>query len=775
MMKKLICFTVLAGYSALALPLDPLPGNPVPFRYTAYPEASGALYTNPAGFPWLKYQDMTLTWSYTDSTWEGFDGLAFQSAGGGMAGWWEDRMSLRRFDTGAGVMTGDHFSLGAGYSWFHPTVSGHPLEKAGFFSLGALYRPSTTISAGLSWRSGVKDHHRHMSAGIALRPRGSLFTVTGDWAWSRFDVGDGNWQAGLEIAPLPGFTFRGSYSEDRFTAGIQFDYRHLRTRASSGWEGSTSTGGAGSVTVLNRYSNGMLNPTGRFIEYRADNSSELPTRRFLGPRTPSFSEQMVLLRRAAHDPAVPGLLVDFSGFSLNAAQSEELRETMVRFREAGKPVYAYMEYGGTSSFYGASAAARIAMHPAGQLNVSGFTSYTPFFRGFLDRLGIFPDLMHIGEYKNASDILTRTEMTEAHREATRGLLESARQEVARGLSEGRGYEPGQIRALFEGSPYWSRRAREMSLVDTLLYRDQFHDFVRDDLNRSFSVMTPEGYEATIPPSDHWLHDRKVAVVVATGNIVKGESGSSLLGATMGSDTIIRLMERAAATRGVRAIVLRIDSGGGDAMASDDMHRAVERIRERMPVVVSMGSVAASGGYYMACGADAIFADRLTVTGSIGIISGKFVFGRLLENIGINVEAVRVQPSGSPGNPFEPFTEDEWERQFQAMRGGYDLFVSTVARGRNMTFEEVDAIAEGRVWSGSDALELGLVDHNGGVADAVLHAARLGGISPGVPEIVVFPEPPALGRISTGLPSLSRIAGHPLMTGGGFIYLGEGLN
>lgn len=776
-MKRLCLSILLCTLPAMALPLDPLPGNPVPFRFSAYPEASGALYTNPAGFPWLKFQDIAVTWSFTDSTWEGFDGVGMQGAQGGLGGWWEDRVSLRRFDTGAGLRVNEIFTLGTGFSWFDPTVEDHPLDGATFFTAGACIRPSNRVGAGFAWRSGVRDYDQHMSAGLALRPVGNLFTVTADWAWSDWSIDDGQWQAGLEAVPVPGFTFRGAFSEDMVTAGVQVDFQRAGARGAVVIDDGSYQGGTGSFIIRSDNAPSVLNTSGRFIEYCADNSSEEPSRRFLGPRTPSFSEQMVLLRRAAQDPDVPGLLVDYSDFSLNAAQTEELREVMVRFRGEGKPVYAFMEYGNTASFYSASVAEKICMHPAGQISINGFTSYTPFIRGFLDRLGIFPDLMHIGDFKSASDMLTRTDMTDPQREATRALLEGAREEIIRGLADGRGYEPAQARALFENSPYWGARARQISLVDTLLHPDQFHGFVEEQEGRSVSLMSPGEYESELPIETEWLPDPRVAIVVATGNIVNGESGGSIMGANMGSETITSLLESAASAPGVKAIVLRIDSGGGDAMASDDMYRAVQRIREEMPVVVSMGSVAASGGYYMACGADAIFADRLTVTGSIGIITGKFVFGDLLERIGINVETVSIDPAGSPGNPFEPYTEEEWQREFEAMRGGYELFVSTVAEGRNMTFDQVDSIGQGRVWSGSDALELGLVDYNGGVADAVLHAAGLAGISEGFPEVVVFPEPSFVGSFGTGIPSLATlatIASHPLFTGGGFLYLGDGL-
>ena len=249
-----------------------------------------------------------------------------------------------------------------------------------------------------------------------------------------------------------------------------------------------------------------------------------------------------------------------------------------------------------------------------------------------------------------------------------------------------------------------------------------------------------------------------------------------MGRNMGSDTITEMLEEAASTPGVRAIVLRIDSGGGDALASDDMHHAVQNVRERMPVVVSMGGVAASGGYYMACGADAIFADRMTITGSIGIISGKITYGDMLEKLGINVERVDIEPSGSPRNPYEPYTEEQWEREFASMRQGYELFVNTVARGRDMTFDEVDAIGQGRVWSGKDALELGLVDHNGGVVDAVAHAARIAEID-GDHDLVVFPRVSGLGTLSMSLfqgasvsGALNELAGDPLLNARGPLYM-----
>jgi protease-4 len=198
-------------------------------------------------------------------------------------------------------------------------------------------------------------------------------------------------------------------------------------------------------------------------------------------------------------------------------------------------------------------------------------------------------------------------------------------------------------------------------------------------------------------------------------------------------------------------VIRIDTGGGDALASDDIHHAISLASDRIPVVVSMGRVAASGGYYMACAADVVYADAMTVTGSIGIISGKFSFGGLLEKVGVNSVQTSVSPSGGMGSPWRPYTDPERERVFLMMSDGYDLFIETVAEGRGMTTEEVDAIGRGRVWSGADARELGLVDSLGGVTDAIACAAVLGGMEDSSPPLRVYPEPSVFGSLESMFP------------------------
>jgi protease-4 len=389
----------------------------------------------------------------------------------------------------------------------------------------------------------------------------------------------------------------------------------------------------------------------------------------------------------------------------------------------------------------------VIIHPAGEMSLTGFSSTSFFARGLLDRLGIYPDLMHIGEFKSASDMLTRSDMSEAQEIATTALLESMQEELTGAVVEGWSLDPAEVSAILEDGIFTSDRAVDRGLADMVGRPSDADDLIGVDTGRRIRTVSLDEYAASIPSGGRWEPEPHVAVVVATGFIVPGRSGEMFpLGRTMGSETLSDQIRRAASVPGVRALVVRIDSGGGDALASDDIHHAMAETSGRIPVIVSMGGVAASGGYYMACAADVVYADAMTVTGSIGIISGKFSFGEMLEKLGVNPVQTSVSPSGGMQSSWRPYTEGERERVFLMMADGYDLFVGTVAESRGMSVQAVDSIGRGRVWSGTDALAIGLVDSIGGVADAISCAARMGGIDDRVPAVRVYPEPSALGSL-----------------------------
>ncbi|NOQ22814.1 MAG: signal peptide peptidase SppA [Candidatus Aegiribacteria sp.] len=724
------------------------PGPNEVFDWVAYPEAANPELVNPAGFSFINNLRLRLGMAASDSAFEGFDRVSIAFLGAGIAGWWDDDVSMRKFTLSYSMNIFENTaSIGIGYTWFDPTVKSSPFSGKNLYTLGMIVRPLDWFSFGLVRRGGMDlpgdiDVEASYRAGFAVRPLGENLTIVSDLETGT-EFKNYRFSAGVEVRPIEGFTFRADVGEDYLSLGLEagFGKAALSYGALSNDDYSYSSS-RGDITFSTGPGPNLLAPSGIFVRLETDQFDELRRRAFLGSVQPCFTETALLLDRIASDNSISGVIVDIGGSAGSLAQAEEIRNLLQRIKGTGKKIYFYLENGGNAEYYLASCGSRIWMHPNGSVSFSGLASEAFFLREFLDRLGIYPDLLHIGEYKSASDMLTRSDMSDAQRKATTALLESLQRELIAGVANGKGLDSGPLCTIMNAGPYTATRAVTAGMVSGVCYKDQVEERISDELGREISVISIENYAASIPADDEWGPDRHIAVVVATGFIMSGKSGSSFpFGRVMGSETVCDLLREAASQTGVQAIVLRIDSPGGDALASADMHHAVDRIRREIPVIVSMGSVAASGGYDMACGADRIFADRMTVTGSIGIISGKFSFGGLLDSLGVNIEEVSTGPMASMNSPFRPYTDRQRGRAFDLLEDGYNLFVETVARGREMTFEEVDSIGQGRVWSGMDALEIGLIDECGGVVDAVYCAARLTGMDiDEVPEVRIYPTP-----------------------------------
>jgi protease-4 len=719
------------------------PGPASSFDWAAYPEACPGLYANPAAFSFLEGLRLRAGVAADDEAIERIDLLEFTAPGAGFAIW--DGGSVRRYSAAlSSGFSGGPVSAGASWSWFD-SDSG-PVDGADVFTAGMLVRPVSWAGVGAFYSTCPDLDEDLAGAGLALRPAGGLLTATVD---VRTDPGfdDVRLSGGIEAVPVPGLAIRGSLDEDGFTAGLGVELGRMSTAAYGRFsEEPEFEAGRAEFVFSGSSMDNLLGSGGRFVRIETGKSGELPERSFLGPRRRSFAEEMLLLERMIGDRSVEGLILDTGDGVGNPAQAEELRSLVSEFSATGRPVYVTVENGGNGVCYVASAG-RVIIHPAGEMSLTGFSSTSFFARGLLDRLGIYPDLMHIGEFKSASDMLTRSDMSEAQEIATTALLESMQEELTGAVAEGRGLEPEAVSALLEDGLFTADRAVDRGLADMVGRPSDSDDLICGDTGSRIRTVSLDEYSASIPCGRRWEPEPHVAVVIATGLIVPGESGEMFpLGRTMGSETLSDQMRRAASVPGVRALVVRIDSGGGDALASDDIHHVMADISDRIPVVVSMGGVAASGGYYMACAADVVYADAMTVTGSIGIISGKFSFGEMLEKLGVNTVQTAVSPSGGMHSSWRPYTEGERERVFLMMADGYDLFAGTVAESRGMSFQAVDSIGRGRVWSGTDALAIGLVDSIGGVADAISCAALMGGIDDRIPAVRVYPEPSSLGSL-----------------------------
>jgi protease IV len=451
------------------------------------------------------------------------------------------------------------------------------------------------------------------------------------------------------------------------------------------------------------------------------------------------------LRKAAVDRRVTGVIIRPTGAAALWGKVQEVRDAIVEFKKSKKPIVAYLEYGGDQPFYLASACDKVFLMPTASLDLTGIASYEVFLRGGLDKIGVFPDVLHIGDYKTAANTFTERAFTPTHREMAESLNTDLYQQLVAGIAQGRHKTEAEVRELIDHGPYLPEDAMRAGLVDDLAYEDELDDKV--DLGRG-RVIRQQEYRA-IPTSTVGL-DRgpRIALIYASGLISTGRSNyDSPSGQVVGSDTMVEYLRKARADNSIRAIVLRIDSPGGSAVAADVIWREVMLTRERKPVIASMSDVAASGGYYIAMPAHAIVAQPATLTGSIGVVFIRFVIKGTLDKLGLGMETVKQGRYADLFSPVRPYSPDEKKKLGELMQATYDGFVEKAAAGRNMTPERVDAVAQGRVWTGKQAKELGLVDELGGLDRALALAKERAKIpaTSGV-ELVVYPPKKSLFEV-----------------------------
>ena len=430
------------------------------------------------------------------------------------------------------------------------------------------------------------------------------------------------------------------------------------------------------------------------------------------------------LRLAKRDPRITGVLLMPSSLeSPFWAKVQELRDAILDFRKSGKIVVAFLEYGGDREYYLASAADRVFLLPTSALDLTGVASYEVFLRGTLDKLGAYPDFLQIGAYKTAVNQLTEKGFTPAHREMTESLNGDMYAQLVRGIASARKMTEGEVRQLLDQGPFGPEDAVREGLVDALAYEDQLDDRV-PQLRQGGEMRRVEGtdYQRVTPRSLGVRPQSKIAVVYASGVIASGKSGYDPgNGAVVGSDTFVEQLRRLRDDDTIKAIVLRIDSPGGSSVASDVMWRELVITRDQKPtrpLVTSMSDLAASGGYYIAVPGQVIVAQPGTLTGSIGIFAGKMVIDGSMGKLGVTTETVKSGKNADIYSPFSRFSPEQRAKVGDYVQGFYKGFITKVAEGRHTTPERIDAVGQGRVWTGAQAKDRGLVDALGGLDTAI---------------------------------------------------------
>ena len=503
-----------------------------------------------------------------------------------------------------------------------------------------------------------------------------------------------------------------------------------------------------------------------------------------------------VLEQAAEDDRIRAVALYPDGIGAGFGKLQELRWALEEFRKSGKPVYSYLQVSGAVGYLAAAAGDEVFMAPEGMLDMKGLRSEVSFYKDTFAKIGVEVEMERIGRYKSAAEPYSRSEMSEEFREVTNAVLDGLFGQLTGAIAESRGMTDEAVSAAIDQGPFLPSEARELGLIDDLLYEDEFEDHIQkalavDELRTvSLARYAADRQEAIGIGGDG---RKKVAIVYGVGAILRGSSqadpffGSEVLG----SDTLVEALETVREDDSVEAVILRIDSPGGDAIASDEMWRGLQLLKAEKPVVVSMSDVAASGGYYMAMADDVpILAYPGTFTGSIGVYFGKVNLRGLYDKVGLNKEILTRGRFAAIDTDYRSLEPEEREKLRSGVEAVYQAFVQKASEARGMTFEELDNVAQGRVWLGSQAIEVGLIDELGGYEAALARAKTEAGIDADEDvALVTYPKPKslieillsrrgltgALGMTRPGLPEtltrrLDPMGTLPALLEGGFLAL-----
>lgn len=502
---------------------------------------------------------------------------------------------------------------------------------------------------------------------------------------------------------------------------------------------------------------------------------------FGGSNTITVHSLIDRLHTAREDKNLRAVVMVLGSTNFNLAQAQEIRTALNDIRKAGKRTFVYSDAYDTAGYTAASGATDVCLLAGGELELPGVGLQTMFLKGLFDKVGVKADYVQIGEYKGADEEFTRTEASEELKGELNKIVESLYSQIVGDIAQNRNLAPEAVKALIDEAIITSKTAKERGLVDHLIDRDDLSDLVKTELGNDISVVknyglgTREKIDMTNPWAIFSLMTKRspestkpaIAVIHAEGVIVDGETGQGLFGGdgNIGGENMRKAFRLAARDENVKAIVLRIDSPGGSALASEVMWQAARHAAAGKPLIVSIGSMAASGGYYLASSGDYIFADPSAIVGSIGVVGGKFVLKGIFDKLGIATETFsRGQNSGMFGSE-KPFTDRQRRQVTNWMKQTYDQFTERVMTHRKGKIKDIDQVARGRIFIAKEARELGMVDELGGIEDAIRFAAKQVDLKPGAYEVKSVPPSRTLGDLLSGNVDEAEAAMHfrPQMT------------
>lgn len=460
---------------------------------------------------------------------------------------------------------------------------------------------------------------------------------------------------------------------------------------------------------------------------------------FLEQRTPpTVTDAWATLRKAAADHRIKAIVFEPRDLAIGWGKLEEIRGDLENFRKSGKPIYAYLKTPGAREYYLATAANRIYMDPEDELDLKGMRFELLFFKKTLDKLGVQVQIEHAGKYKDFGDMFTRASMSPETKEVLITILDDLYGNLVQRIAEARRKTPDQVRAIIDQGPFLSPHAQEQGLVDGLLYEDQMLDEVKARVGELKKVSLRDYLRV---PAVGRVGRQRIALVTAEGGITRGDSGSDVSGDNgIESEGFDKLLRRVGNDEGIKGVIVRIDSPGGEVFASDAIWREMNLLSKKKPMVISMSDTAASGGYYIAMTGDPVVAYPGTFTGSIGVVFGKANLHGLYDKLGISKDLLSRGRYADIDSDYQPLSSDGQAKLRQAIDEDYRSFVSKVAAARRRKFDEIEPVSEGRVWLGSQAKANGLIDELGGL-DRALDLVKEKAKIPKTEHVMLVTYPP----------------------------------
>lgn len=697
-------------------------------------------YENPATLSYIRQPDILFTWSDASAPWDEFNrwGLFFGFPHFGFGSVHEKTPVGRYADYCISIGTGNRtISSGLSYGW---TITDNPnLDKTSTLTEGILIRPFPLVSIGGIYTEAINIKGWEAVGELAVRPFGNESVAAfAEYVFHRTPLlHDDMWSAGIAVEALPGVRITGRYfNTDAFSVGCQLSFGRTGIESQAHYDGKHHYSyntygirlGAYDRNIFDTYFRQQHN----FVAM--DLHGDIDYQRYEWfDNTKTLSSLLEIIEAAKTDPSIQGIAINTSGMDADREKLWELREKLREFKRAGKKVIIYIDRGEIDLYHFASIADILYMDPLGILLLKGYVGGRTYIKGTLEKIGIGFDEWRFFKYKSANESFSRDKMSEGEREQLQCLIDSWYSSVQQEICESRHFSPEQFSKLInEETAFLAQHAKERGLVDSLGRWEQVKESIESS-NKENSFISTESLEKFNRPYDgRWGEPPSIAVIYALGVCAMDEG--------ITARSLVKNVESAVDNTNVKAIVLRVDSPGGDALASDIIAEALKKAKGKKPIIVSQGFVAASGGYWLSMYADTIVAAPGTITGSIGVIGGWFYDKGLKEKLGTTTDFVKAGEHADLGFgmripligltiPDRNLTEMEHTRMESLIKTYYQEFVEKVSLGRKKNPEEIESIAQGRIWTGIDGKKKGLVDELGGLDKAINVAKERAGILP----------------------------------------------